>query len=237
MKPILLHLCLAACAFSLLHAQTAENKPSSAKGRVAWLVATSMPEGLENPITVMSGNDLMEVTLSKRSPSEPVRIPQDGILKVVRRQEVPAGSDRPPYLTFAKATVPQGVSKALVILIPAAERRGDLLFNTKVQDLAKFKGGDWLFLNLTNVEIGVDMGKTNLAIRPGQTRIYEAPALAAATNIPIRYRYLHPVKEDWQLLSASTVVLRGTRREICIFSVDPRYQRINYHGITFPVGH
>jgi hypothetical protein len=36
-------------------------------------------------------------------------------------------------------------------------------------------------------------------------------------------------------LSASTVVLQSTRREICIFSWDAGLERVDYHGITFPV--
>jgi hypothetical protein len=53
--------------------------------------------------------------------------------------------------------------------------------------------------------------------------------------VPIRYSYFHPVIKVWKMLSASTVVLRSTRREIWIFSWDPRFKRVDYHGITFPV--
>ena len=79
------------------------------------------------------------------------------------------------------------------------------------------------------------MGETRLLVKPGATQIYDAPALAEATNVPIRYNYFHPVKQEWKMLSASTIVLRPTRREICIFSIDPRFGRVDYHGITFPV--
>ena len=36
----------------------------------AWLVATTLPDTLENPVTVISSNQLSEVALSKRSPSQ-----------------------------------------------------------------------------------------------------------------------------------------------------------------------
>lgn len=236
MRTVARHLILALCVSSLLPAQNADdgqsNKP---RGRLAWFVATSIPEGLENPITVMSGKDIVEVTLSKRSPSVPVKIPQDGILRFVRKVDGPVIPGKPPYVTLAQATVREGVAKALVILVPAAERQDDLIFNSTVHDLAKFKGGDWMFLNLTNVKVGVNMGKTNIEIKPSETRIFEAPTLAKPVNMPIRYRYFHPVHEDWKMLSASTIVLYPTRREICIFSIDPRFQRIEYHGVTFPV--
>ena len=37
------------------------------------------------------------------------------------------------------------------------------------------------------------------------------------------------------MISASTIVLYPKRREICIFSWDTRFNRIAYHGLTFPV--
>ena len=54
-------------------------------------------------------------------------------------------------------------------------------------------------------------------------------------NMPIMYQFHDPEAGKWKLITASTVVLRPTRREICIFSWDERYQRVDYHGITFPV--
>ena len=79
------------------------------------------------------------------------------------------------------------------------------------------------------------MGETKLGLEPGKSRIYEAPRLDKVENTPIAYHYFDPNDDDWVLLSASTVVLRPTRREICVFSWDPRYRRIDYHGITVPV--
>lgn len=212
-----------------------DDKLRQAKGRVAWFVYTSMPAGLENPVSVMSGKDISQVTLSKRSPSDSVKIPPDGILRIVRKVENPQDPGKPTYFTLAQAQVPEGVSKALIILVPVANNLQGLLFQSKVQDLASFKGGDSLYLNLTNMKVGVELGKTNLEIKPGEVRIYNSPALAEPTDLPIRYSYFHPEKQQWSMLSASTIVLYSTRREICIFSWDPRFDRINYHGITFPV--
>jgi hypothetical protein len=44
----------------------------------------------------------------------------------------------------------------------------------------------------------------------------------------------HPEKA-WEILSASTVVIRPTRREICIFNNGTRIGNIKKHGILFPV--
>ena len=235
MRSVTRHLILALCASSLLAAQNEEDgQTNKARGRTAWFVATSTPEGLENPITVLSGKDLIEITLSKRSASEAVKIPQDGILRVVRKTDKPVKPGELPYITLAQATVAEGIHKALVILVPNGKQGDERIFNTAVHDLSKFKGGDWMFLNLANVNVAVDMGKTNLEVKPGQTRIFDSPPLNAPIDMPIRYRFFHPVQKEWKMLSASTIMLYPTRREICIFSVDPFFKRLEYHGITFP---
>jgi hypothetical protein len=238
MKKALLRFCVLLGGISCLFAQDDEaggDRPAKVRGRVAWFVYTSMPEGVENPVTVMTGKDIAELTLSKRMVSERVKIPADGILRLVREAENQEDPVKPSYATIAQAKVPEGMSKALIILIPKAQPEGDLVFEAKVQDLAAFKGGDWLFLNLTNVDVGVQLGETKMKITPAGKKIFNAPVLDEPMNMPVLYSFFHPVKKEWKLLSASTVVLRGTRRELCIFSVDSRFDRIDYHGITFPV--
>ena len=237
MNIVVRHLWIGLCAASALLARddAATGEPRPAKGRVAWLIYTSMPEGLENPVSVMTGTDILQLTLSKRSTSEPVKIPADGILRIVRKTENPENPAKPKYLTLAQANIPDGVDKALIILVPVAKNPSGLLFQAKVQDLAAFTGGDYLYLNLTNMRVGVELGRTKIEIKPGETRIYDAPALAESTNVPVRYSFYHPAEQQWNVLSASTVVLRPTRREICIFSWDPGFGRVDYHGITFPV--
>ncbi len=236
MKTVFLQLWIGLCIAAPLIAQDDDkHEPRQAKGRVAWFVYTSMPEGLENPVSVMTGKDIIQLTLSKRSPSDPVKIPADGILRIVRKIENPKDPAKPTYQTLAQATIPDGVGKALIILVPVVKTDSGLLFRAKVQDLATFKGGDYLYLNLTTLNVGVELGKTSIEIKPGETKIFDAPVLDKATNVPVRYSFYHPTEKQWKMLSASTVVLRSTRREICIFSWDPRFGRVDYHGITFPV--
>ena len=205
------------------------------RGRLAHFVATGIPDGLENPVKVLSGTDVAEITLSKRNTTEPVKIPADGLIRIVREAGAAAGG-KPAYLTLAQATIPESATHALVILIPVAKKAGsDLLFRTEIHDLAGFNGGDFLYLNLTNLNIKVELGKDTLPLKPGETRIYDSPSLAQPVNVPTRYSFMHPVQKKWRMLSASTIVLQSTRREICIFSWDPKLERVDYHGLTFPV--
>lgn len=206
-----------------------------AKGRVAWLAYTSLPKDLENPVTVMTDTKITPVTLSARMVSGPIKIPADGIIRIVRKVPNLDDPEKSTYLTLAQAFVPDGVAKALVILILLPKPKDDLVFRTQVQDLTSFTGGDNLYMNLTDMDIAVELGKTALPIKPGQTSIFHAPTLDKPTNVPVRYSYFQPIKKKWQMISASTVALRSTRREICIFSWDLNYGRIDYRGITFPV--
>jgi hypothetical protein len=211
--------------------QTAEIAPS----RSAWFIYTTLPDNLENPVKVLSGKDISDLTLSKRSAVGPVKIPADGILRIVKEAPHPQEAGKIIHLTLAQALIPKGVNKALVILAPLPKPNGDLLFRSTTQDLAGFKGGDWLYLNLTNADIGIQLGEQKSIIKPGIVSIRSARNLDKPTNMPISYNYRLPGKQEWKLLTASTVVLMPTRREICVFSVDPQFGRISYHGITFPV--
>jgi hypothetical protein len=205
------------------------------KGRKAWFVHTSMPEGMENPVPLMTGNDISELMLSKRSPSAPVKIPGDGILKLVRKVDPPPVDGKPAYLTVAQVMVPEGVKQALVILSPAEKNPQGLLWETKVMDLALFKGGSWLFLNTTPLKVGVDMGGNKMEIASGESMVYGDGLKTEPVNMTIRYFFHHPKKSEWKIISASTVAIYPNRREICIFSWDKRFQRIDYHGITLSV--
>lgn len=222
---------------SLLFAQEPDvGKAKKPAGRIAWLVATSIPDNLENPVSVMSGTEIVQATLSKRSIGEPVKIPSDGIIRLVRKVENPNDPSKPSYLTLAQALVPEGVEKSLIILAPVPKKEGsDLVFITKIQNLANFKGGDSLFMNLTNLNIAVQLGKKKIGLKAGDTSICDAGGITSATSTAVSYHYFDQPENKWKMISASTVVVQPTRREICIFSWDPRYERVDYHGVTFPV--
>ena len=143
--------------------------------------------------------------------------------------------EKTKYLVLAEAKIPDNVREALIILMPLPKPEGDLIFQAKVQDLAAFKGGDRLFINLSDTDIAVQLGDVTTAVPAKQTKIYAASKLAKPTNMPISYRFYHPEEKKWKLLSASTVVLRPTRREICIFNNGSRLGNIEKHNIPFPV--
>ena len=204
-------------------------------GRSAWFACTSIPDGLDNPAKLLGGDKLTEIELPRYMTSDPVKIPPDGILRIVREVPDPANPEKPKYLVLAEARIPEHMRQALIILVPLAEPKGDLLFKTKIQDLAGFKGGDRLYINLSDTPVRVKLGNTKLTVAPKKANIYESPALAKPTNISIMYEFYHPEHKKWRMLSASTVVLRPTRRKICIFNNGTRLGNIKKHAILFPV--
>jgi hypothetical protein len=232
MRRTILALLLPLCSFP---AFAQENEAANASARSAWFIYTQLPEEVENPVKVIAGREIKELTLSKRSVSGPVKIPADGILRLVKEMPHPEEPGKTIHTAIAQAKVPQGANKVLVILIPLAEPEGDLVFGAKVQNLAGFRGGDWLYLNLTDADIGIVLGTEKQIVKPGGLRIQSAPNLAEATNMVISYNYRPAEEKEWRLLTESTVVVMPSRREICIFSADPRSGRVGYHGITFPV--
>ena len=237
MRNFLTPLCFLFAGILPLSAQSGPDseKKRASTGRTAWFACLSMPEGLENPVKILAGGKITDLELPLYMASLSVKIPDDGILHIVRPIPDPENQGKTKYLILAEARVPETVREALVILDPLPEPEGDLIFRSKVQDLAKFKGGDRLYINLSATNIRVRLGKTTLSVAPGQADIYEAPALPEPTNTPVMYEFYHPERKEWKILTASTVVLRSTRREISVFNNGPGLGNIKKHKILFPV--
>lgn len=211
------------------------NKPSKS-GRSAWFACIApIPKGVENPVKVMSGKKLTELKLPRYMTSAPVKISADGIVRIVREVPDPENPEEIKYLVLAEAKIPDSVREALIILAPMAKPKGDLIFLAKVQDLADFKGGDWLFINLSNADIRVKFGDTLVDVPPKQAEIYDSPILAKPTSVPIKFGFYYREQKKWKMFSASTVAQHSTRREICIFNNGSRPGNIKKHGILFPV--
>jgi hypothetical protein len=204
-------------------------------GRSAWFVYTDMPEGVENPVKILADKGISELKLEKYMASEPVKIPVDGILRIVREGPNSTNPGKPNHLILAEAKIPENVREALIILMPLPKPEGDRLFLAKIQDLASFKGGDRLYINLSDTDISVQLGPDTVSVPSKHAKIYSAPKLAASTSVPIMYQFYHPEKKEWKLLTASTIVLRPTRRQIDIFNNGTRLGTIKKYGILFPV--
>jgi hypothetical protein len=236
MKKILQLMILCFVFLSFSFAQNSGESPASEpKGKVARFVYTSLPEGVTNPISIMHGEELVKVHLSLRSPSETVKIPADGIIRIVSEQPNPEDPTKPKMVSIGLAKVPETISNFLVILIPSSDKKNGMLLQTKVVDFANYKGGNNLFLNMSRMKIAVDFAKTSIEIDPSEHKIYDAPATLNPESVQMRFRFLDPETKKWQVITGSTIVMYPTRREMCIFGWDAEFNRINYRGITIPV--
>ncbi len=208
-------------------------------GRKAWFLCTAIPEDLQNPVSVMVEEKIHQVTLSIRNMSDPFPVRSEGIVKIVKEIPNPDKTDKSNptiYQTLAQSQVPDHIQNALIILVPTPKNNGQkLVFGSKVINLDDFKGGDYLYLNLSPVQVGITLGENRSVLKPGEMKIQENRDIANATNKMISLHY-HSTKDDkWKMIVASTVVIQPTRREICIFHWDEKADRIDYRGATFPV--
>ncbi len=211
-----------------------DEQESKVRGRKAYFVCTSFPEDFKNPITIRAGKKIHKIELSKRMASSAIKIPKDGVIEVVRLIQNPK-QDEDPYRVIGKVKVAENTREALIILNSRRDKETkEEIYAASAHDLAKFKGGDYLYVNLSPANIAVHLGKKKLLVKPNSYQIFNANNLTKSTNVPVQYLYSSRDKA-WKLLSASTIVLRPTRREICVFSWNKKYQRVKYHGITFPV--
>ena len=221
----------------VVYGQDPDESSSSDKeerGRRIWIIATSLPDGIESPVTILAGGKLSEVRLSKRSVGTAIKVPKDGLVQVVN--PVVSEDGVTTYESLASIMIPEGIRESLGILTPSPNLQPPLKFASKVVDLDKFRGGSSLFVNLTNLEIGVALGSKRKAIKAGQIEIIDVGDFEGAKSVAVSYHYRLPKKEDWSLISASTVPLRSTLREILIFSYNPELGQIGYHGMSFHAG-
>jgi len=210
-------------------------KSEKSSGRLAWFVAVAVPEGLGNPVAIKSGMEVFEVTLSKRSVGDPVEIPADGLIRIIREVQHPEDPNKSVIDILAEFQIPQTVEKALVILDPLPEPVGKLMFEAKVQDLADFGGGKTLYLNVSPRDVQVEINEEVIELSEGEMQVTRDPRLDKAESRAVTYSYLNPLTNSWSKMGSSAIMLHPTRREICIFTWNPRSERISYHGVTFPV--
>ncbi|BDS06609.1 hypothetical protein NT6N_16490 [Oceaniferula spumae] len=200
------------------------------KARTAYIIYTGGGMFFNEPIIIRSGNKNTKLQLSKRTASQPVKIHTDGIIDFVKENP---DHEKNPFISYAKAIIPKETRKALIVLSPLKVAKNGQLCSTRVISLSKFENGNWLFINLTPRNVAVNVGEKKLGLKPGESSIYRAASLTKSTNKTVSYAYYHPEMKKWKLLSSSTCVIRPTRREICVFSWNPKTNRMDYHGITF----
>lgn len=228
--------------FSLVTSLRAEPSTSpegsgdkEARGRQAWFVQTGIPREMENPAKVLIEGEIQMLTLSNRTASGPLKISKDGIIRLVKEVPHPENVGEVVYQDLARARVPEGVTKALVVMVPRPKPASDgSLFATKVTSLGKFKSGGFMYLNLTNTKIGIEIADDKISLNAGGMKIHAVTGKGDLVSIPYRYSYYHPDKGGWLPLSASMTILSSKRRQVFVFSPHSSSGRIRCKEITIP---
>ena len=197
-------------------------------------MCTAIPDKVPNPASVLIDGEVHKVTLSVRHMSDPFPIRGDGTVRLINPI---VDAERPGKMTFetlALAQVPKTVQQALIIMAPAGPKSPHA-FQCKVLDLKDFQGGDYMYLNLSPRKMVVTLGEEKKALEPGSLEIQTNREVKKATNTPLSFHYYSESAKKWRLITATTVVVQPTRREICVFTWDHKHSRIHFKGATFPI--
>ena len=193
-------------AFSVLaSAQTSEDssRSKSVRGRKAWFLTVAIPKEVDNPVEVLLGDKTQEVTLSLRSMSDAVKIPADGIVRMVKSIPDPTDAEKTIYKDLAVAQIPESMKEAMIICVPRGGKDSGPIYKTKVFDLKDFRGGDSLFLNLSPENLGVSLGEKKVHLPPGDFGVIDLDDLPKSTKMPIGYHIQDKETKKWSVFSAS----------------------------------
>ena len=215
----------------------AQNTPVAEKfsGRKVWLVSTSIPKDLENPLPILIGEELMEARLYLRSIGSPIPLDSTGIVRGVK--VIKDDDGKAAYQNLFVSKVPEGVSQALIILVPQAEDADGLRFKSKVIDLSKFKKGGCLYVNLVPTKIGVTLGDLKTVIAPGKMEFINPLGNKDKDVKHVQFFYNSPKgdKGEWKLMTSGKMAIYKSRREICVFFYNEQIENVDFRGIPFMI--
>lgn len=228
--------CMALIMATCLSAQPAPVEQEREAGRRAWIVAASKPENVDNLIQVLSGDKLHDVQLLLRGVGAPVPVDDTGVVRIVKDVTGPDG--KVAYKNLAVARLAEGVREALIVLVSNDEEEEGLMFKSKVIDLAKFKRGGCLYVNLVKTKVGITIGEEKTVVNPGGMEFLNLLGDEKAAVKSIRFFYEIPKKPDapegeWKLMTASRMAIYRSRREICIFFYNKEIENVDFRGIPF----
>jgi len=194
-------------------------------------MATSMPDDVMKPLKIISDGKLEEVKIYMRSMGQPVKVDETGIVRAVK--EVIGEDGEVLYENLSLSILPEGVREALIVLVPRKEGAEGLRFNSKVIDLAKFKGGGVLYVNLVSTNIGIKIGEQKALVKPGGMEFINPLDQNEKGVMPVAFYYEVPKEKEWKLMTSSKMALYESRREICIFFYNANIENVDFRGIPF----
>lgn len=190
-------------------------------------IAKDTPETLQ----LLTSKGMASVPLSVRSPGAMFHVPADGVVRLGLKS-----GKEDSFITYAVATIPDGVISATAILFPLNHKRADISYRILFVDDASVTGGDVYFLNTLDRRCAVRLDSTELILLSGQPMIYRSKRNKESYNAVMAISVEQDSPElgkKWELITASTWRLMPTRIEICIIYMNHLYQRPTIKGLTF----
>jgi len=212
--------------------QTKAPEPVEVRGRRAWVVATTMPKDVANPLPILTDEKLEMVRMHLRMVNQAVPVDDTGVVRAVKAITMPDGTLG--YEDLARCVVPEGVREALIVLVPNDKEEG-LKFSSKVIDLAKFRKGGCLYVNLVKTKIGITIGEQKAVLAPGGMEFINPLEDQKSGVFPVRFFYEIPKdpEAEWKLMTSSKMAIYDSRREICIFFYNKEIGNVDFRGVPF----
>ncbi len=124
-------------------------------------------------------------------------------------------------------------SNQLIIVLRKGETYKDGLEMIPINyDLEKFGGGQYLMMNMTKVDIGVELGTTLAALKPNKPQLVKPKVNEAAkTKKQLATRIYFRKGDKVKPFYSSSWRLNYKARTLVLFYHDPNNQRIRTHTI------
>ena len=219
---------LRAITFALLFSVSGVAKPSTARISVSFY-AFDFVAGSESVNLKTGEATFQEIRLSTANIVGPVTcLTTDG--KITFHSEPVAGGDgKAIYPLIATGVIKEGISKALVVLFPAAADSGEkyrcIAFNN---DLTDFPLGAYRLINLSNKPIRGAVGRGFVETKPGGVANLELKGEPGAI-MPLRFEFFE--ENRWNLLTESRAAVRRDKRWLMCIYQDPKTGRMKMRSI------
>jgi len=147
----------------------------------------------------------------------------------VHGEPTPSAEGGTTYPVIGSATLPSGLRRALVVLLPDPENK-QTPYRTLVieHDPEGFPLGTYRLINLSTHPIRGAVGRSIVRAEPGGLATLE-PKGEPGSVLPVRFEY--HANERWNRLTETRCAVRKDRRWLMCVYRDPKTRRLNIRSI------
>lgn len=195
----------------------------------ACFYAFDYATGHETVFCMTNAGEESEIILSRANIVGPIHtVMTDGVIQLHAHGE-PDANGEPTRIPVASARVPNGIDRALIVLLPNAPDAP-----TPYRAIAfdhnhrAFPLGTYRILNLSAFPVRGAIGSQRVAVQPGQKADLALRGQPGSV-VPVRFEYFE--NESWALLTETRSAVREDRRWLLCLYRDPANGRFNMRSI------